>query len=341
MFDTSRSGDYVGPMISIPSRLLVALIATALLTCLAVTAPATAAYKEPALTVAADRMAAALHCPWKPTKGGKQPVLLVTGTGFTGEEAFLLGAGPLSQLKRPVCYVDFPYRTTGDVQISVQYLVAAIKSVNKAAGQKIAIFGISQGALLPRWALTYWPSLRTKVSDVIAVAGTQHGSNIIGPCSVSKPCIPAEWQQLAGSNLLKAINAEPDETPGSTSWTTVRTSTDEVVQPQTGANPTSSLKGASNILIQSVCPGRTRSHVGSALDSVTFAAFLDAIGHSGPAVVSRLPKTVCATGYAPGTSVFLRKGEATASLVPDPQTTAPLVTAEPAVLAYARKTVPR
>jgi triacylglycerol lipase len=63
----------------------------------------------------------------------------------------------------------------------------------------------------------------------------------------------------------------------------VRSSTDEVVQPQSGKHPASSLVGASNILIQNVCPGRKVSHLGTAVDSVTFAAFVDAITHNGPA----------------------------------------------------------
>ena len=79
--------------------------------------------------------------------------------------------------------------------------------------------------------------------------------------------------------LLAAINAQPDETPGPTAWTTVRSTGDETVQPQTGPHPTSALKGATNIAIQSVCPGRTVSHIGTALDSVTFAAFDDALRH--------------------------------------------------------------
>ena len=111
------------------------------------------------------------------------------------------------------------------------------------------------------------------------------------------------WQQAAGSKLLAALNAQPEETPGPTSWTTVRSTTDEVVQPQTGPRPTSALKGATNIVIQSVCPGRQVSHIGTILDSVTFAAFADAVAHTGAARVARLPKGVCTHPYAPGLDV--------------------------------------
>src|SRR6185503_9350015 len=142
-----------------------------------------------------------------------------------------------------------------------------------------------------------------KVSDVLAAAGTQHGTVVVGPagpCSASNPCPPAVWQQSAHSRLLAALGRQPVEAPGPTAWTTVRSETDETVQPQTGPHPTSALRGATNILIQAVCPGRTTSHIGTAFDSVTFAAFLDAISNRGPAQVSRLPGDVCSHPYAPG-----------------------------------------
>jgi hypothetical protein len=182
-------------------------------------------------------------------------------------------------------------------------------------GRKIAVIGISQGGLLPRFALTYWPDLRRKVSDVVSAAGTHHGTKISFGCSPTTPCAPAYWQQRHGSNLLRALNAQPDETPGRTSYTTVRSLTDETVQPQGGPRPTSALAGASNILIQDVCPGRTTTHIGTAVDSVTFAALVDAVFHPGrgkrgAARVGRLPENVCEMPYAPGlnpvvTSSFL------------------------------------
>ena len=176
---------------------------------------------------------------------------------------------------------------------------------------------------------------------MIAAAGTQHGTNTVNLSQCATlGCPPAGWQQAAGSNLLKALNAYPDETPGPTSWTTVRSATDETVQPQTGPHPTSSLNGASNILIQSVCKKQNRktSHIGTAVDSVTFAAIIDAIKHSGPAKVSRFPKNTCSHPFADGlveadTWVLLA---AAGSLVTGNEGSAPKVFAEPPVAAYAK-----
>jgi hypothetical protein len=226
--------------------------------------------------------------------------MFVTGTGATGDQGYLIGQGAFENYGHPVCFMNFPDNTTADIQVSVQYLVYGLRREFKLSGRKAAVFGISQGGLLPRFALTYWPDLRSKVGDVLAAAGTQHGTDIGRGCSASSPCAPANWQQIKGSNLLNAINSQPDETPGKVSYTTVRSLTDETVQPQGGKHPTSALDGASNILIQDVCPGRETTHVGTAVDSVSFAAFVDAIGHKGPAKVSRLPANVCDHPYADG-----------------------------------------
>ena len=293
----------------------------------------------PRLTVPQSDLDAAVKCPIDPTNAAVTPVMFVTGTGASGDEAYLIGQGAFEAYGHPVCYVNFPDFTTADIQVSVQYLVYGLRKEFALAHRKVAVIGISQGGLLPRFALTYWPDLRRKVSDVVAAAGTQHGTNVgIGGCSASSPCPPAAWQQIQGSHLLRAVNSQPDETPGTVSYTTVRSLTDETVQPQSGKHPTSALDGASNILIQSVCPGRTTSHIGTAVDSVTFAAFVDAVDHGGrekrgAARVSRFPSDVCSHPYAPGldetrTTAFLK---ASGGLISSQQSSVPTVPAEPPV----------
>jgi hypothetical protein len=265
--------------------------------------------------------------------------MFVTGTGATGDQGYLIGQDAFKAYGHPTCYVNFPDFTTADIQVSVQYLVYGLRAEFALAHRKVAVIGISQGGLLPRFALTYWPDLRRKVSDVMAAAGTQHGTTVgLGGCSASSPCPPADWQQGAGSKLLLALNSQPDETPGNVSYTTVRSLTDETVQPQSGKHPSSALRGASNIVIQNVCPGRTTSHIGTILDSVTFAAFVDAVAHGGKgkrgaARVSRFPPDVCNHPYATGlneaqTTLFLNLA---GGVVGGNQSMVPKVPAEPPV----------
>ena len=301
-------------------------------------APVAAVAAGPKLTVPRADLEAALECPIDPRNARRTPLMFVTGTGASGDQGYLIGQAAFEAYGHPVCYVNFPDFTTADIQTSVQYLVYGLRKEFRLAGRKVAVFGISQGGLLPRFALTYWPDLRRKVSDVLAAAGTQHGTSVFRGCSAASPCAPANWQQGRGSNLLAALNAQPDETPGDVSYTTVRSLVDETVQPQGGRRPTSSLEGARNILIQDVCPGRRTTHIGTAVDSVSFEAFTDAIEHrgkgrQGAAKVSRLPSDVCDHPYATGldeaqTSAFLA---GSGGLIGAQQAQVPKVGAEPRV----------
>ncbi len=303
---------------------------------------------EPRIDVPAAKLRASLHCQPAVRDAKRTPVLLVTGTGVDGAEAWPAGLQvSLTAGGRPSCYVEFPQHTTADIQVSVQYLVHAIRATERRAGRRIAIYGVSQGGLLPRWALTYWPSLRRLVTDVVAVAGTQHGTTIFGSllstCGSSCRLTAAAWQQAAGAKLQKAIARYPDETPGRTAWTTVRSLDDEVVQPTGGAHPTSALRGASNLVIQRVCPGRQVSHITTGVDSVSYAALIDAVTHSGPARTKRFPSGICSRPFAPGLDEQLtRDGIAILNERAGARTIGgadgtKLLSAEPPVRAYARR----
>ena len=298
-----------------------------------------AAASGPRLTVPAAQLQAALKCDPGVAYPTSTPLMLVTGTGVTGDQLYAVAKPALDAYGHPACYVNFPDFTTADIQVSVEYLVYGLRQEFKLAGHKVAVFGVSQGGLLPRFALTYWPDLRRKVGDVIAAAGTQHGTTVgRGLCSAQAPCAPAVWQQFKGSHLLRALDSQPDETPGAVSYTTVRSLTDETVQPQTGARPASALEGAVNIVIQDVCPGRTTTHVGTSADSVTFATVVDAVRHGGAgrkgaAKVSRLPADVCDHPYAPGFDEAMIGGflGASGGVVDSQVAAAPKVGAEPKV----------
>lgn len=286
---------------------------TALALCALALSPVAAA-AEPRLTAPRWRMADALRCYGAVGKDAHQPILFAPGTGADGSQAFLLGGGAFVAMGRTLCTVSFPRRTTADLQDSVQYLVFAIRRLSRRAGRPIAVAGVSQGGLLIRMALTYWPTLRARVRDAVMAAAPHHGAPGTAESAlkcVTVGCPPALWQQRPRSALLQALDRGHDETPGRTAYTTVRSATDDVMRPQTGRRPTSALDGASNILIQDVCPGRTTSHLETVVDSVTIAALADAVAHRGPARVSRLPGDVCAHPYGSGldegqTSLFLR-----------------------------------
>jgi hypothetical protein len=91
-------------------------------------------------------------------------------------------------------------------------------------------------------------------------------------------------------------------------------------------------------VIQDVCPGRTTTHVGTAADSVTFAAVVDAVRHrgrgrKGAASVSRLPADVCDHPYATGLDEPTIDASLAASggLIESQLSAAPKATSEPKV----------
>jgi hypothetical protein len=325
------------PVRSLQRSLSVVLIALAL-----GAAPTAATAGEPRLTVGKPAMARALKCYGPVGRDRPAPLVFAPGTGSDGTQVYILGKGAFAAIGRPLCTVSFPDRTTADVQVSVQYLVFAIRTASRRAGKRVAVAGVSQGGLLARMALTYWPTLRPRVSDVVTAAATHHGAIGTGATAIrclQDGCPPAIWQQAAGSKLLTALNGGRDETPGRTAYTTIRSATDEVVQPQTGPRPTSALDGAANILIQDVCPGRTTTHIGTAVDSVTIAALADAVSHRGPAKVARLPADVCSHPYGTGldeqqTATFLAIAP---QILSQGAATVPVVRREPRVRAWVKR----
>ncbi|MES0873994.1 esterase/lipase family protein [Sinimarinibacterium thermocellulolyticum] len=254
---------------------------------------------EPKLETDPALLDAALECtPFANTD--KPPVLLVHGTFTHGQEQFNWNYKPLL-IERgfDVCTVTYPDRGLGDQQVSAEYIVHALRRIHAESGRKVAMIGHSQGALMPRWALKWWPSARAAVEDFVLLAGPNHGTlvaatdNPLGAMVGSTLGLPAAFYQFArGSSFIGALNAG-DETPGDVDYTNIYTLFDELVQPVV-PEPTAALEfgednpKVANILLQDVCPLLIVDHLTIGLtDRATFELALDAITHVGPANVER------------------------------------------------------
>ena len=93
----------------------------------------------------------------------------------------------------------------------------------------INVIGHSQGGMLPRWAIKWWPDVRSLVGDVIGLAPSNHGTPIAAALC-SSACSAAGWQQRPRSRFLAALN-DGDETPGRLSYSVVLSQTDTTVRP--------------------------------------------------------------------------------------------------------------
>src|SRR5689334_4442526 len=90
----------------------------------------TAQAGEPRLTVAKPKLRAALKCTPGVKDAKRTPVMLVTGTGASGDEAYAIGKPAFDAYAAPVCWVNFPNHTTADIQVSVQYLVYGLRTMS-------------------------------------------------------------------------------------------------------------------------------------------------------------------------------------------------------------------
>ncbi len=261
---------------------------------------------EPALETDLATLDAALLCtPFE--HPDKPPVLLVHGTFTAGYEQYQWNYIPLLAARGfDVCAVTYPDRGLGDMQASAEYVVHAIRTMHRDTGRKVAMIGHSQGALMPRWALKWWPSARDAVADFVLIAGPNHGTVIADPTrllaslgvplpsgSATAPLLPAAFRQFPpGSNFITVLNAG-DETPGDIDYTNLYTITDELVQPAIPV-PTAALDWGrgnprvANILMQDVCPLNVTDHVTiGTTDRIAFELAVDAISNPGPADAAR------------------------------------------------------
>jgi hypothetical protein len=249
----------------------------------------------PTLTTPEPTLAAALSCP-QGVRGQRDPVLLVPGAGGNPGFAFSAGLEPVLRANHyQVCTVMLPAAATGDIQVQAEYLVSSIRSMAARSARPVSVIGVSQGGMLPRWALKWWPDLRSLVGDIIGLAPDNHGLSLVLAGLCDSPCPPATRQQAPASHFLAALNGV-DETPGRLSYSVISSATDVNVPP-----PSPALIGDqadSNTQVQEVCPGRAVDHPHIQFDAVAVALVLDALERPGPARASRIPRTTCAKTYA-------------------------------------------
>jgi pimeloyl-ACP methyl ester carboxylesterase len=266
------------------------------LLCLGALRPA-AADPGPPLTVPEPLLAAAAWCdPSVTPASGKQAVLLIHGTGSTPAEAW--GWGYMNALPADgfgVCTVTLPNRAVGEFTESAQYAVYAARYAYKQSGQKIAIVGHSQGGTIAAWITKFWPDVARNATDVITLAGPMQGSDLANTICVSGWCTPLTWQLRVGAQHMAALMNSPLQQGAAI--TSISSQLDEIVFPQPLA---STLPGASNILLQSICPLRTTEHGLMLADAVAYALVLDALRHDGGASASRISPLLCLQQTLPG-----------------------------------------
>lgn len=287
--------------------ILVALVLTLALAACGSSAPVDVGAESsgPALSVAEADLKGALQCNTDLGLSTRSPVLMVHGTTLEPQANFSWNWLPaLEALDWPYCTIELPANAMGDIQIAAEYVVYAVREMATASGRKVQIVGHSQGGMVPRWALRFWPDIRKKVDDLIGMSASNHGT-VVAPVICIPGCAPSIWQQSLNSNFMAALNRDYETIEG-VDYTSIYTNLDEVVFPNvTLLGASSALAGDSshvaNIATQDVCPLNIAEHllIGTS-DAAAYAVAMDALTHEGPAELARVDRAVCSTLLMPG-----------------------------------------
>lgn len=290
----------------------------------------------PPLSVPRAALAASFSCHGDVRHAAATPVVLIHGTGSTPSETWgPVYEGLLDRSGIPRCEVALPERATTDLQVSVEYVVHGIRAAYALRGGRVDVLGHSQGATLPVYALKYWPDLAGEVEDLVALAPTL-GQGVSGEVQCQVPCTAPFQQRRAGSVFFQQVSAHPlPPEAGRASITTIATLTDEIATPEPAA---SHLDGATNIVLQDVCPAKVVDHFGLVADGTVAALVLDGLQHDGPVDPARLPSDACTRTFPPGTDPVAAAPLIAAAVANDLQANgnATKLSAEPPVRCWVR-----
>lgn len=261
-----------------------------------------------------SQLRGAIHIPSTFTFGKVPPLVLVHGTGGEGGSTFegnLIKLFTGSSIADPV-WLNIPNAELPDMQVNAEYVAYTLNYISAISNNvNVSVISWSQGAPITQWALKYWPSTRSIVSDFIPISGDFHGTlfaDIICPNGI--PCNPSVYQQEYNSNFIAALRANGGDSAYVPTTALYSGVYDEIVEPQQGTGASGFMNDARNIGVSNndveiTCAGYVagtfNTHESMLANSFTYHMIVDALTHSGPGLASRLSlPTVCGTYLAPG-----------------------------------------
>jgi triacylglycerol lipase len=293
------------------------------------TAPPTADKPAgPPLRVTAAQARKALKCTGVVDRSSRPPVLLIHGTTSNPKNNWSWNwVRTLDARRWAHCEITLPESGNGDIQVAAEYVVRAIRSMSAEAGRRrIDVVGHSQGGMIARWALKYWPDTRQKVDDLVGLASSNYGTQDFNMLCSTGSCSAANWQQRRGSSFLTALNHGTDVWSG-ISYTQIATVYDEIIIPYTSPflRPSRTNRQVVNTTVQEVCPLEMVEHFGMSYSNGAWLIALDALTHRGPSRVDRISRATCTRLFMPGVEVSMLPGNLAAVLA---QTALSSLTAE-------------
>jgi pimeloyl-ACP methyl ester carboxylesterase len=227
------------------------------------------------------------HC--RPTAAHPEPVVLVHGLLATGYENWMY-MGPLIK-KAGYCVFALTYGTDPGnpyvgglrpMEESAQELDAFVDKVLAATGaRQVDLVGHSEGTIMPQWWLKKLGGA-AKTKRYVALAPIYAGTNVWGVgtmLDVFRSLSPETFgngarsfddlcgscqEFLTGSDFYKALNSDGSMGAPGVLYTTVMSRYDELVTPYSSG--TMVAPGATNIVLQDVCPLNLDEHLFLAFD---------------------------------------------------------------------------
>ncbi|KAG0142361.1 hypothetical protein CROQUDRAFT_50444 [Cronartium quercuum f. sp. fusiforme G11] len=250
-----------------------------------------------------------IHCPRGIHNQTRGVVLLVPCTSCEASEVFSktpLGVR-LPKAGFDVCWINLPFHGLGDMQLSGEFVAYAIGYLaGKSPTGKINVVTYSQGGANAQWALTFWPSVRAQIINLVTIAAPHKGTVATGPTCAALNllggCSTSVIQMARGTRYMQAVYSRSDRAGGKqimVPTTSIYTYADEIVYPQSsGPDGVSYLSGASNIALQDVC-GRRHfvEHFGIIVDMATYGLVYDALSHGRPARIESFDSQYCEHYY--------------------------------------------
>ena len=177
---------------------------------------------------------------------------------------------------RTALVVDLPGDGTGDLREAAGAVAGVVDAALASGSPSVDLVGYSAGGVVARLLLDEEPD--AAVRRVVTLGSPHAGSRLAGIGARFSPgaCPEACRQLVPGNDLLEDL----DQTPDGPAWLSVWTELDEVVTPPDSAR----LDGATNVVVQDVCPGNRVGHGDLPRDRAVQGLVLAALG-TGPVAV--------------------------------------------------------
>lgn len=200
----------------------------------------------------------------------RNPIIIVAGL-FGPAFAYQPLASRLRADGNRVFVYQLPQLGVSDIARSARAFADFVDGVRASTDSaKVDLVAHSEGGLVSRYYIKVLGGL-DRVGSYVSLGTPQYGTAVaniltfytLGSCLGITACV----QMQIGSPFLAALNAG-DDAPGAVRYTTVSTEEDELVRPVSDAALTG--RGATNVLLQRLCPHRVVGHVGLILDGAVY-----------------------------------------------------------------------